>query len=180
MSIVFVAREVNAAVVRGFLNSLAMDLVNRLVAEKIVSARAQAVVREGLPLTDYGLAVQRWVTPALVANTLTVYVNNALGQRRYAAFYGIANRSSTPGISAVQFQLGVAANTLDYIEIDQIYTEIQPSCYLQTPVLYKPGETVYIQVYPQFTPTEQLVLRNFVAEPSGQVSAPRLETRLIG
>lgn len=174
------ARERDAQKVTAYGIALAENLVLRLVKEGIVSSKPEAVVREGLPSTDYGLANEAWVTAALAANAWNNYVNVALNQRRYSAHYGVSNRSPNPGISAVRYQIGAGgANTMEVIPVEAMYAEQETTGYFAPPVLYKPGETMFIQVYGTLVQTEQFVLRNLVAEPSGQVSAPRLETRLM-
>lgn len=174
------ARERDAAKLTAYGVSLAENLVLRLVKEGIVSSKPEAVVREGLPATDYGLANETWITGVLNANAWNNYVNVAFNQRRYSAHYGVSNLAGNPGISAVRYQIGAGgANTMEVIPVEAMYAEMNVSGYFTPPVLYKPGETIFIQVYGTIAQTERFVLRSLVTEPSGQVSAPRLETRMM-
>ena len=174
------ARERDASKINQYAVSLGEALVKKLVDEGIVTARGEVVLREGLPNTDYGLANETWVTGAQVANQYNNYINNALNQRRYAGHYGMANLSANPGISAVRYMVGAAgANTFEVVPCEAMYAEMVISAYFTPPVLYKPGETVFIQTYGTIAQTERFILRSLIAEPSGQVSAPRLETRLM-
>ena len=174
------ARERDASKITQYAELLGKMLAKRIVDEGIATANAEIVLREGLPLTDYGLATEIWVTPAQVNGAWTTYVNAALGQRRYSAHYGISNLSANPGISAVRYQVGAnGANTMAVIPCEAMYAELVISAYFTPPVFYKPGEQVFIQTYGNFAQTERFVLRSLVAEPSGNVSAPRLETRMV-
>lgn len=175
------ARERDADKVTRYQNELSENLVTRLVNEGIVTSRGEAVVREGLPNTDYGIANEVWITAAaLTANAFNNYVNNALNQRRYSLHYGFANLSANPGVSAVRYMVGAAgANTMGVVPCEAMYAELIVSAYFKPPVLYKPGETVFIQLYARLAQIEQFVLRSMIGEPSGNVSAPRLESRMI-
>jgi len=135
--------------------------------------REELVVRSALPATDFGLANEYWETPSLTANAWTNYFTKQLEEQQFVAFYGVANLSPDPIVTAIKFKLGkgTGTKTLDVIQLEDLYTDANRSDgYFKRPIIYKERQYVNIDVYAKAAGTEPLLLKALVVEPAGRTT----------
>ena len=133
----------------------------------------QLVVRNLLPKTDLGLANEYWETPSLTANDWTNYFTKQLDDQQFIVFYGVANLSPDPKVTALRFKVGsgTGTKTLDVIQLEELYTNTERTDgFFKRPIIYKERQYANIDVYSKATGTEPLMLRGFVIEPAGRTT----------
>ncbi len=126
----------------------AQRLLDQAITEGFISSAAEAVVRDGLPNTDFGLAQRLWAVPAaalpLVAGTQFTYVNFAVPNNKVIAVYGLGIRDARMNVSSISFQEGAGATTYAVFELEQLYTRMETAGYFSMPVIYPPNKTMFI------------------------------------
>ncbi len=171
-SILIPRRHLNEADLADVRNTLANHLTKLMIRGGYVSDASQVTVRDALPATDFTLGTETWVTGAIPATTWTNYVNAALGNARYAAFYGIWNNTANPQIVAVRFSLGVGGSPFQTVHTQKLGAEQVPAGLLADPVVYSPNDTVTVQVYARgAVVTEDLGFYCMIAERLGVVAS---------
>lgn len=128
----------------------------------------EIVIRDVLPSTDLGLSAEKWEITYSAAGWAT-WINQELDDDQFLIIYGVANASSTPYTTALRFKVGsTGATTKDVIEIEDVYAEENKVKYLRKPLIYKGGDTVYIEAYGSAAGTDNLILKALIAEPKGK------------
>ena len=133
----------------------------------------QLVVRNILPSTDLGLTNEYWETPSLTANDWTNYFTKQLDEQQFVVFYGVANLSPDPKVTALRFKVGSGAGTktLDVVQLEELYTNTdRTDGFFKRPIIYKERQYSNVDVYAKVTGTEPLMLRGFVIEPAGRIT----------
>jgi len=142
----------------------------REVSARLAIPREQVVVRDLLPKTDMGLTTEVWITPTLAANAWTKYFDKELPNRRFVAFYGVANNAADPIATGVYLKLGPTGATARAVwEIEELYADEIPVGVTDEIILYRGGEHIFVEVYAKAAGTEPLVLLGMVGEPYGEL-----------
>jgi hypothetical protein len=136
------------------------------------------VIRDALPKTDFGLGTEEWDNEsALTANTWTNDWSIELPKTKFVAFYGFVNNSDNPQVIGTKFKEGATGQTTrDVVMHGRMRAEDVPKCYFE-PIIYKGGETVYIEHYSVSNLSagdEKLEFLALVAEPYGAVISRKL------
>ena len=173
-SFIITSRETDVMQVKALRDSLAVRLVSLLQHDGRVLNPNEAVVRDGLPSTDYTIAngQNTWLSPALTANTAAAHLNAALANTKYAGFWGFASddpKMVTVGVYLLRLMLGSGGNTLGRFQLERAWAEEITVGYFSEPVIYNPNQTVYAEITPRTTDAAgvRLQLLSLVAEPRG-------------
>jgi len=174
MSYIIPTEEITLTDRKKFVNDAVEAGINRALKLAIANSREELVVREGLPLVDFALAIAReeWLSAALVVATMSIYVNTALNANQVAVFYKVGIEEATPAVSQVWFQRGAGGRTtLGLFHIECLYHKLHSDGFLSEPMVYDRNETVFIQLYPRRTAAggNRVYLGNLVIEPVGGV-----------
>ena len=168
------ARETDVMGVKVLRDTLSVRLVSLLQHDGRILSPAEAVVRDGLPFTDYAIANAQntWLSPALTANTAAAHLNAALANTKYAGFWGFGSddpKMVTVGVYLVRLMLGAAGNTMGRYQPERIWSEETPNAYFSEPVIFNPNQTVYAEITPRTTDAAGARLHFFslIAEPRG-------------
>jgi len=172
MSYVIPASELEVADIM----SIKQQVIDALfgVAMKMTGlGKDQLIVRSVLPATDLGLSNEYWETPSLTANDWTNYFTHQLEDQAFIAFYGVANLSADPKVTAVRFKLGSGAGTktLDVVQLEDLYSDnTRVDGYFKRPIIYKHKQYANVDVYSKAAGTEPLILKSLVVEPAGRTT----------
>lgn len=146
-------------------------LIKRAQQLGLVTSAEELVIRDFLPNTDVATipAVNWWITGALVANTLYIYVNALVPPNNLIAFYKVCIESTNPAVARILFQRGTnGATTIGILEVEPLYTKEETEGYLSEPAVYDKSERVYIQILPRAASAgERVIFGAFIAEPVG-------------
>lgn len=171
-SFVIAQAEVTPMEVKLLRDSVAVTLIQLLQNDGKIITPADGVVRDALPNNDYNLTNNAWLTGALTANTVAAYINNALANNKYAAFWGVA--TDDPAIAnyiyLLRFAVGSSGgSTRGRFQLERMYAQQDVVGYFADPVIYHPTETVYVEVTNRATYATgiRLELLSLVAEPKG-------------
>lgn len=159
--------------------------LNLFMEARIATDENQAVVRDGLPFTDFGLtggtSGNEWlITGAGTAGTEINYINALqLTTTQTCSFYGIGSPMATPNIGRVRFFLGPASATVrQVVQLEKLYSRLEQVGYLGTPVSYNPQAVITVGATPfnAFAAnTERLTLLVVVCDKIGTtVSGPTI------
>ena len=171
-SYVIPGRDVPAMDAKFIRDSLAIALISLLKNDGKIIDFSSGVVRSGLANADFAVGnatAQNWVTPALTANTVATYINNALVNNKYAGFYGVCSIAN-PACASLRFAVGSTGGaTRGRYQLQQLYAELQSVGYFPDPIIYAPTETVFVEVVPTATVAagEALPMLVLIAEPKG-------------
>lgn len=142
--------------------------------------REEFCVRDVLALTDLGLDSEIWDNEAsggLTATTWTEDWKKELPKNKFIAFYGFVNHTDDPQVIGTKFKEGgEGATTRDIVMFGRMNMEDNPKCFFE-PIIYKGGETIYIEHYSKTTIVEAAELLEFialVADPYGEVISKKL------
>lgn len=178
-SLLIPSNKLTQADVTDVRNSLANHLTRLMLRAGLVSDASQVAVRDALPNTDFtlltgGVASEQYSNPVLVVNTWTAWINAALGNAKFCAFYGLYNEAPSPQIVGVRFQLGAGGVTFQTHHLQQLYVERDAIGYLADPVIYAPNDTVFVSLYARAAlaaNVEALGLKCLVAERIGVIAS---------
>lgn len=155
------------------------SVLSRCIDKRIISSQNEAVVRMIRPDVDLNagaVTYEQWLSTALVAGTLNVFVNQALDNNKVIGIYGFAIPSANPAISEFRFQMGpLGASVLFVVNAQHIYANQNLKGYFTKMVGYDPLDTMYIQLMPFVAVAggQAVVLRGYTAERTGNtISGP--------
>lgn len=178
MSVAIPADELSIDAKRNAKMRTRRNLVDLMINSGKATNPKQVTIREIKANEDMGLTNgtenNEWIPAATTAGTDLTYVNNALGNNKYAGFYGFAIIGAfvRPPIATVRFKVGTGgANVLADLEIQGGYGYENWEWYLDDPIIYQPTDTVFVQFENSVTAglgTLVVPLRGYLAEPSGQ------------
>ena len=173
-SFLITAREADVMQIKGLRDTLSVRLVSLLKHDGRILNPEEAVVRDGLPSTDYTIAnlQNTWLSPALTANTAAAHLNAALANTKYAGFWGFGTddpKMITVGVYLLRLMLGAGGNTLGRYQPERVWLEQEPVAYFSEPIIYNPNQTVYVEITPRTTDAAGVRMQMFslVAEPRG-------------
>jgi len=129
------------------LKSLEEEVI-ALAARETNTKAEEWVVRDALPLTDFGFADERWVNQTLFAavNTFQRDWFAALPVNKYAVFYGINQNPVNPSIYGMRFRQGATgATTLDTIHFRKILEEDNVIGFFDR-IIFRPQSTIWIDL----------------------------------
>jgi len=172
MSYIIPAAELDIAEIAAIKQQV-MDALFSVATRMTGLTKEQLVIRNILPSTDLGLANEYWETPALTANDWTNYFTKQLDNQQFIVFYGVANLSPDPKVTALRFKVGSGAGTktLDVVQLEELYTNTERTDgFFKRPIIYKERQYVNVDVYSKAAGTEPLMLRGFVIEPAGRIT----------
>ena len=155
------------------IKSQVIDAVMAIATRMTGLTPDQLVVRNILPKTDLGLTNEYWETPTLTPNDWTNYFTKQLENQKFVVFYGVADLSPDPKVTALKFKVGSGdgTKTLDVVHLEELFTNSERTDgYLKRPIIYKEQQYVNVDVYSKAAVSEPLVLRGFVVEPAGRVT----------
>lgn len=172
MGRILVPRELSTTQLISLREEVGKKLIEFAVKETGKNA-SEFVIRDALPKTDFGFNSEKWCNQtAITGSTYTKDWTKELPKTKFIAFYGVVNLADTPYIVIVNFKVGANGQTVrDVISISRIRAEDSVKGYFN-PVLYKGGETIYVELYTEETIAqygEALELMALVAEPYGEV-----------
>ena len=129
----------------------------------------EIVIRDVLPATDLGLSAEKWEVSYSAAGW-TTWINKELDDDQFLVIYGVACAdTATPYTTALRFKVGTTgATTKDVVQIEDAFAEENRVKYLRKPLIYKGGDTVYIEAYGTEAGTDRLILKALIAEPKGK------------
>lgn len=128
------------------LKTLADDL-KKMAADETNSDEVDWVVRDALPLTDFGFNTQKWLNQTVqVANTWVNDWSQELEDDKYVAFYGIALHALNPTIYGTRFKLGAGGvTTIDTLHFQKLKLEEIPVGFFEK-IIYTKEKTIYIDL----------------------------------
>lgn len=182
MSFAIPVEELSIAKIEGYRRKAKDAALERAIKLKLASTMEELVFREAFPHTDFFSAVgngytnEAYITGAAVINTWTSVFDTAvvpqLGNNKIAIFYKIVDMDAAPACAAVRFRLGGTGTTaLGWFHVEQfINVKMTPEVYLSEPVVYSPGQWLFIEFYPiaAVAVGERLGFGCFIAEPVGE------------
>lgn len=155
------------------------SVLNRAIDKRIISDRAEAVVRMIRPDDDLNfgsVTYEQWLTGALVAGTALNVVNAALTNNKVIGIFGFAIVEPNPAVSEFRFMMGPnGASQLFTVNIQQILANRDIKGYFSKMIGYDPLDTMYINLMPFLTDAngQIVVLRGYTAERTGNtISGP--------
>jgi len=172
MGRVLMARELSTSQLISMRDSIKAQLLAYAVKESGKNA-SEFIVRDALPLTDFGFTTEAWVNQAVqTVSTWTKDWSKELPKSKFVMFYGAINHSDAPTIILAKFAVGANGQTVkDIVDLGRMKAEDVVKCYFE-PIMYKGGDTIHVSLYPDTTiaiRTEPLQWLVFVAEPYGEV-----------
>ncbi|MEM2849058.1 MAG: hypothetical protein QXI36_02140, partial [Candidatus Bathyarchaeia archaeon] len=131
------------------------------------------------PKDDFDFNGVEWQNQTAIANadTWTKDWSKELPKTKFVAFYGFVNHSDNPKIIGTKFKEGSTGQTTrDVVMHGRMRVEDVPKCFFE-PVIYKGGETVYVEHYAISSLAggdEELEFLALVCEPYGAVISRKL------
>ncbi len=183
MSYAIPTNELSLADRKAFINGAVQAGIARALALGIARQRAELVVREAHPGTDFsapgavGWTNEYYITQGAAANLVWALACNTgavcqLARTSVAAFYKIADADNNPVTTAVRFRVGLTGATTKASFFIQQFIDIklEPEVYLSEPVIYDPEDWLFIEHYGRAaTPAagEELSFGCFIIERAG-------------
>ena len=162
--------------IRGAVNDKLDEVAMRLA---IRDSLVDLVIRDTLPNTDLGLAVQEdWlIAGAGVLATELQYFAPILAIDRAIAFFGVGIESAAASISRIRLTQGAAsAQIRGVFQIEQLNSRLEPAGYFSEPIMFIRQEVVRVMVMPRLAfavNSERLHFFARTIEPIGNtISAP--------
>jgi len=177
MARIMTARELSTTQIVSIRDDVKARLLAFAIKETGKSA-SEFVIRDALAKTDFGLGTEEWDNESsLTANTWTEDWSKELPKTKFVAFYGFVNNSDNPQIIGTKFKEGSSGQTTrDVVMHGRMQVEDVPKCYFE-PIIYKGGETIYIEHYSVSSLSagdEELEFVALVAEPYGEIISRKL------
>lgn len=162
-SILYPARELRPDEI-SFMRNQAMNMALDMAVPDL-GAKSSLAVREALPKSDFSLTYEQWKTGALTPNDWTSYLSLQVPTTKAVVFWGLYNRDLNPVTTSIRYRSGSsgAGGSKLILNMECLYGEEQFAGY-HAPVFYKPGETIYIDVYGVQAVTQLLGFRCYVVE----------------
>jgi len=177
---VLVARELSTTQLIAMRDDVKAKLL-AFAAKETGKPASDFVVRDAMPLTDFGFATEKWCNQlgaGIATATWTKDWTKELPKTKFVAFYGFIDHADSPVLLGAKFKVGANGQTTrDVVMFGRMRVEDVVKCYHE-PVLYKGQETIYLELYQASGSTlaqyaEELEMMCLVAEPYGEViSAP--------
>lgn len=142
------------------LKSLDEEII-ALAARETNTRPDEWVVRDALPLTDFGFVDERWVNQRAfaaanawqsdwVAAPAPAWTGFQLPVNKYAVFYGILQQPVNPSIYGIRFRQGrTGATTIDTIHFRKIVEEDQNIGFFDR-IIYRPQSVIWIDLIANF------------------------------
>ena len=146
-------------------------LVRAAVDAKIAGSADGLTIRPILPATDLDYTNEDWLSPSLTVNAWTQVVSEALNTPVAICFYGVFFWASQPETTFIRYRQGSggSGSTRFVYGLQRLFGEDNPAGYHE-PVVYTPGNTVYIDGYKRnATGTDRFGFFGFTAEPRGKI-----------
>jgi hypothetical protein len=162
MSYAIGSKELTLTDIKQFKQNCMTAGIARALALGVGSNEGELVVREALPLTDFGLGAVGWTTEEYRTAALgTPGWNSAfsagavpanaptMSRSQVAVFYKFADVEAAPVVTALRFRIGQAGATTKALFNVQLETtaNLEPDVYFSEPIIYDPQDVLYIEVY---------------------------------
>lgn len=150
-----------------------IDAVTKAAVDTKVASRADDLtIRPVMANLDLSLTNESWVSPALVANTYTQFISQALTTPYVVGFYGMYSWDTNPLISVIRYRMGASGtgSTKAILQMQQLYAQTEPVGY-HVPLVYVPGNTIYIDAYAisiSGVTTQKFGFIGYTGEPKGK------------
>ena len=178
MARVMTARELSTAQIIAIRDDVKAKLLAFVVKETGKAAK-DICIRDAMAYTDFGLGSEKWDNESsLTSVTWTKDWSKELPKTKYVAFYGIVNHTDDMQVIGTKFKVGASGKTVrEIVMYGRMKAEEVQKAYFDS-VIYKGGETVYIEHYNQSGADiaaggELIEFLALVAEPYGEnISGP--------
>jgi hypothetical protein len=175
----------SAEITTGELLGLKTSLANTLKAElakEIGRKPEEIVVRDVMASNDLGLDSELWdneLAAGIATVTWTKDWSKELPKNKMVAFYGIVNHTDNPTFVGYKFKVGANGQTTREVIMAGRGKAEDENKVLFDPIKYKPGETIYVEVYQASGSTvaegaELVEYLALVAEPYGEMISEAL------
>ena len=134
--------------------------IKRALDQAIAKNRNELVVRDAMPLADFGQGAVGWVADQYITGVIAAagwgspFSAGALpanvpqlARTKVAVFYRYGDVEAAPQIIGLRFRLGATgASTLASFQFQtQIQCYLEPVIYFTEPIVYSPEDWVYIE-----------------------------------
>lgn len=166
------------------LKSLEEEII-ALAARETNTRPDEWVVRDALPLTDFGFVSEAWVNQrATLLNTFQAdwvlaggYTGVQLPVNKYAVFYGVNQNPANPTIYGIRFRQGrTGATTIDTIHFRKLLEEDNTIGFFDR-IIYRPQSVIWIDLIANAVTainTEEFEILTLICEKYGDVvSGPK-------
>jgi hypothetical protein len=142
-------------------------LKRRLEAEVKARGIAEVVVRDVLPSDDLGLGTNNAWVIAIPTGSNSVTITKELPDDMAFGFYGVRFLDPAADVTHVRFKLG-QAKIKAVFQVQAALTEQDRTGYFEEVILYKPKDSMVIDVFAESSGNKRVQLLGFVAERKGR------------
>jgi len=166
--------KVDAPQIRARLMALKEELIRRALAKGVIKTRGEAVIRDLLPETDFGLANEVWVHSQAAANTWERYydgtkrIEAVLVEDKVIGIIGMRNDAADPKVVVIRFGLGWPLTVVRGVfHVQSQYLEPEIIALFSKDIIYEKGEKITIEVYGRAAGADGTAFIGLVCEPKG-------------
>ena len=149
--------------IQGVRNALKRRLEDEVRARGI----AEVVVRDILPTDDLGVGTNNAWVISIPSGANSVTITKELPDDMAFGFYGVRFLDPAADVTAIRFKLG-QAKIKAIFQVQSALTEEDRTGYFEEVILYKPKDSMVIDVFAGSSGDKRVQLLGFVAERKGR------------
>jgi hypothetical protein len=142
-------------------------LKKRLEDEVKARGIAEVVVRDILPTDDLGIGANNAWVISIPSGANSVTISKELPDDMAFGFYGVKFLDHTADVTTIRFKLG-QAKIKAIFQVQSALTEEDRTGYFEEVILYRPKDSMVIDVFAGSSGDKKVQLLGFVAERKGR------------